>query len=451
MKRLHPVGVLRRRAFLSCIGGGLFLAGLPLRWAGAAQSIRYFTPTGAGGNSGADWQNAMRISALPRSLASAGPGDLFAIAVSEAAETPIPIDKGQISLKSSGNSESPIVLDAGGAEPPQPGRALFESSKPWSIEAIAGRKNASAYIALVKGASHIVVKGFDIRGTSPDGFVKFRGGKDGATEFRDVRFADLDARDVGRIIETDRQAFLKDIVVENCRAAGIVRGFARFHNIANSSFRNLDLDADNFDGGGKNVCQLISIQNGENLLFEDVTLKNARNEKWKEDGKPGYFQGDGIVCERGTRNVTIRRCHGSGMGDAAFDLKTTDVTMEECTSDACKFGARFWTESENVARRCAFRNPVAQGNTEGACIQASGRLVVVDTILEASGKNTAIALQRLKKGEPPEIRMTGGEIILRDNASLARANDRAILDLQGVKVNGEMRSGRYELEKNEIR
>ena len=35
-----------------------------------------------------------------------------------------------------------------------------------------------------------------------------------------------------------------------------------------------------------------------------------------DNGKQGYVQGDGIVCERNTRNVVIRRCQGSGMGDA---------------------------------------------------------------------------------------------------------------------------------------
>jgi hypothetical protein len=215
----------------------------------------------------------------------------------------------------------------------------------------------------------------------------------------------------------------------------------------------LELDADNMDAGGKNVCQLIAIEAGEDILFEDVTLKNAVSTKKSADGKTkGYVQGDGIVCERKTRNVTFRRCHGSGMGDAAFDLKTTDVTMEGCTTDKCKFGARIWTASNNIIRDCSFTNPATHGGgTSGACVQASGTLEIVDTKLQAGKGTSAIVLHTLPGGKPPAVRMRGGSIQLDDGAALATANGQGTLELTDVVVNGEKRTTTYQLDKNPVR
>ena len=448
-------GLNRRQMVLSMIGAVSATAicqPLLMRraWA-AAEIVRYhFTRTGAGKNSGSDWNNALRLEVLPQLLAEARPGGMFLIAADSRAPSVIAIDEKQLAVKVAGASGSPIVLDASGAGDEQVPQAVFQSGKPWSIEDFSRKKKASAYIALTEGASYIEIRGFRVKGTSADGLVKFRGGKSGPKEFSNVTIANVDATDVGRLIETDKQAFLKNIQIENCRAVGIVRGFARFYNLANADFRNLHLDAKNFDAGGKSICQLISINNGENLLFEDVTLKNAVNARFKDDGSVGYFQGDGIVCERGTKNVTIRRCHGSGMGDAAFDLKTTNVTIEESSSESCKFGARIWSQSDNVIRRCAFRNPVKYGNTKGSCVQASGSLTIEDSILEARGDGAALTLHQLKTGPAPHVVMRGGEVTLHDGAPLARSTQAGSLELHDVKVNGTLRSGRFDLDRNEI-
>jgi hypothetical protein len=234
--------------------------------------------------------------------------------------------------------------------------------------------------------------------------------------------------------------------VENCTATGVVRGFGRFRQISQSIFRQLNIDADRLDAGVKNACQLISIESGDDILFEDVILKNAISTK-----KDSYVQGDGIVCERKTRNITLRRCQGSGMGDAAFDLKTTDVTLENCSTDDCKFGARIWTQGNNVIRDCSFSNPRTRGGTSGACVQASGTLEITNSKFQAGKGTSAIALHMLGKDKPPHVRIKGGSIQLDDTAALATTNGIATLELQDVSVNGEMRTQVYQLNKNLIR
>ena len=116
-----------------------------------------------------------------------------------------------------------------------------------------------------------------------------------------VAVAEFDAKNVGRIIETERGAMLSNVTIENCRAFGIVRGFSRIYHLSNGVFRNLELDAANFDAGTPNVCQLLAVDAGDNILFEDVTLKNALNVPTPKAGKKeGYVQGDGITCETTT-------------------------------------------------------------------------------------------------------------------------------------------------------
>jgi hypothetical protein len=416
-------------------------------------SIMLFTASGAGAKDGSAWQDAMPLDALPNALSSARPGAGFLIGFESAGE-PVAIGKGQISIRASGEEDKPLFLEAGLvadqtgiAAAPEDRAAFFRSAEPWSLENFG--KGGSSFFALADGASHLRISGFSIDGTPADGFFKFRGKQ--ATTYRDIVISGIEARNVGRVIETEQAAMLQNLTVSDCRVVGIVRGFARFRNLSDSTLRNLDLDAAKMDAGRKNVCQLIAVSEGENLVFENLTLRNAINEPPppKEGKEPGYVQGDGIVCERKTSNVTVRNCHASGMGDGGFDLKTTNVTMEDCTTDSCKFGARIWAEGDNVIRRCNFRNPVSRNDTQGACIQAGGTLQVLDTKLHAGPGTVAISLSQKKNGKPPMVVMRGGSIDLEGNGAIAHANANGVLELEDVLVNGVKTTRRLVFEKKE--
>jgi hypothetical protein len=300
---------------------------------------------------------------------------------------------------------------------------------------------------LGKGAAHLRISGFRIDGTPADGFFKFRARQ--ATTFHHIVISGIEARNVGRVIETERAAMLEHITIADCRAVGIVRGFARFRHLSDSTLRDLELDAANMDAGGKDVCQLIAVGAGENLLFENIDLRNAVNQPPppKEGKEPGYVQGDGIVCERDTRNVTVRNCRASHMGDGGFDLKTTNVTMEGCSTDSCKFGARIWAAGDNVIRRCAFRNPVSRNDTRGACIQAGGTLRINDSSLQAGPGTVAISLSHKKDRKAPMVVMKGGAIETHGDGAVVGANGDGMLELHDVIVNGVLTTRRYEFEK----
>lgn len=460
MRRRDPRILTRRQALLATMAG-LLTAGQAHRLradaivpstaptAARPRSVQLFTASGAGDEDGRDWQNAMPIGALGKALSRARPGSGYLIGFASAGE-PIPLDRGQILIKVSGEEQRPVFVEAGriagrhelaAADSTAP---LFKSSKPWSVENF-GRRGSS-FFALANGASHLRLSGFSIDGTPADGFFKFRAKQ--ATTFDDIVLSGIEARNVGRIIETERGAMLRNLLVSDCRVVGIVRGFARFRDLTDATFRNLELDAANMDGGGKNVCQLIALSSGENVLFEDITLRNAINQPPPKEGKePGYVQGDGIVCERKTSNVTVRNCHASNMGDGGFDLKTTNVTMEDCTTDSCKFGARIWAAGSNVIRRCDFRNPVSRNDTMGACVQAGGTLQIIDTRMQAGPGTVAVSLSYKKDRKPPLVVMRGGSIETIGDGAVARCNGDGVLELYDVMVNGKPTTHRYVFEK----
>jgi hypothetical protein len=411
--------------------------------------IKRFTRDGAGGYGGDSWSDAMPIEWLGRSLRQAEPGSVFLIGFQPGKDEAIAFGGTRMLLQTSGSAEQPIVIQAGSVQPGDKAAAslqsaqatLFRSSSRWSIET--APRSPQFFLGFVKGASNLRISGFRIDGTSADGFFKFGGKKGSETTYSNVSFSDIQAVNVGRVIETAEGALLDHLSVTDCSAKGIVRGFARFRALSNAVFRNLDLDADNFDGGGKNVCQIIAVETGENIAFENVTLKNAINEKdaGLRDHGAGYIQGDGIVTERQTKNITIRKCHAEGMGDGGFDLKTTNIIMEDCTTKDCKFGARFWAHGDNVVRRSAFRSPKTRGKTSGTCVQAIGSVELHDCEFEVGAGCAAFNFERKK--ETPIIKMFGGSVQLKDGARLAGGQPGGILELHDVSVNGTTRNQRY--------
>jgi hypothetical protein len=453
----------RRQALLLSLGGVLSLwsagrlradALIPTQVTTAAKpkSVLMITAAGAGDEDGRDWQNAMPIGALSKVLGRARPGSGYLIGF-DPASGPVALDKGQIAIKASGDEKHPVFVQAGqiaGKHEIAAARGdlpFFKSAQPWSIQTV--RRRGSSFFAISNGASHLHLSGFHIDGTPADGFFKFRAKQ--ATTFTDIVISGIEARNVGRVIETERGAMLRNLLVSDCRAVGIVRGFARFRDLTDATFRNLELDAANMDGGGKNVCQLIALASGENVLFENITLRNALNEPPppKQGKEPGYVQGDGIVCERKTSNITVRNCHARNMGDGGFDLKSTNVTMEDCTTDSCKFGARIWATGDNVIRRCDFRNPVSRNDTMGACIQTGGTLEILDTKLQAGPGTVAVSLSHKKDQKPPLAVMRGGSIETSGDGAVAYCNGNGVLEVYDVMINGKPTTHRYVFEKKE--
>jgi hypothetical protein len=369
---------------------------------------------------------------LSGDLLAARRGDVFRIGFEPGREAPIFWDR-QCVLARSGAPRAPITLEAGFASgaanlvSPQGGAGAFFRN-PSAPAAGTGMPRLEGKAPLRIAASHVSLAGFRVEGAPSDGFVKFAG------PCADIHIGNWSGRSCGRVIETDRDAVLRDVVIENCEAALLVRGFARFRSLSHAVLRNLSLDAVHLDGGGENVCQIIAVTAGEDVTFENVSVKRAVNLRGAS-----YAQGDGIVCERNTANFTFRKCHGEDTGDAAFDLKTVNAVLEDCTTRDCKFGARIWASA--ALRRCAFTAPRRAGPNSGACIEVKGKASLEDCHLQA-GAGAAIFRVAERGDAVGAVRMRGGAIEMDPGATLIAGDPGGVVELDRVAVNGVTRTER---------
>lgn len=413
--------------------------------------ILRYTKDGAGRRQGDQWGDAKALRALDDDLKNAKPGDVFLIGFDRDREDPVFHDGDTLVLRGSGDAANPIRIEVGyvghleDVHPARgPGRRLFfKNHAAWSTRRSAPEESGGRYLTLAGGVSHLRIAGFALEGAPADGFIKFRAAEQAESAFDDVSIQGISAVRVGRLLETTKGASVKGLLVEDCDVFEMVRGFARFHAITDSVLRNLYLDAAGVDGGGENVCQIIAIESGSNVLFENIVMRNAINMiKSTTKGSSGaYVQGDGIVCERATSNMVIRNCHGSGMGDSAFDLKTDGVLIEDSSAYRCKFGMRIWSFGSNVIRRCAIGGPRRTGGNQGACVQSLGRVDVIDSTLQAGPGAAVFSIGGKKDGAERLIRVIGGSIRMDGNASLVAGEATGRIELHDVAVNGTLSNG----------
>jgi len=402
-----------------------------------------FTKSGSAGEDQGPWQGAKPIEIADKYLQRARPGDAYYFGFDRNREDPFFWSRTLFSLKRSGEPGRPILAEAGfmthegGVQlAPLPGGSVFfrQSGHRWAGKARPDT-DGQPFLTVQESASHLRIAGFTFVGAPASGFILFgNGGRKGT--FSNVLIQHLSATQVGRVVETMSDVHLDSLIVRDCDAYEIVRGFGRFRSISNSRFENLHLDAAGVDGGGERVCQILAFSSGSNVQFENVTTKNAVNALDAEKRGSDYVQGDGIVCERETSDFVFRNCHSVGMGDGGFDIKTNGFLMEHSSARGCKYGLRIWAQADNTVRYCAFENPRTYGDVMGASVWVGGRADIVDSRLQAGPGTSAFRFWETEG--TPHVRMFGGQIDLDSDAELAMGS--GTLELHDVAVNGELRN-----------
>ncbi len=411
--------------------------------------ILRFTKAGAGARNGEDWINAAGLDSLGERLRRAQAGDAFLIGFDRDREDPVFYSGRPIGISASGAAGKPIRLETGfighltDVQPAGgPGRHIFFKNAASSILRRGAGNGGGRYLTLDGNASHLHIGGFRVHGASTDGFLKFGTGKEKQT-FEDIVLRGMGATNIGRLIECNDNTVLNRVVIEDCDAAQISRGFARFRWLSDSVLRNIFLDAGDVDAGGTGICQLIHVAAGKNVVFENIVMRNAVNLSTGARSDNSYAQGDGLVTEAATEQFVIRGCHSRGMGDGGFDLKTVNVQLENCSAYGCKYGIRIWSSAENSIRRCAVENPRSTGGSQGSCIQTRGRVDVVDSYLQAGAGATIFSFNGEREASNRLIRVFGGSIRLDAGAALLAGPAHGTLELHGVAINGAVRDASY--------
>jgi hypothetical protein len=442
--------VMSRRSVLS--GLVTSVAMLPCAgWAqtDGAQAVQFacFLPDGAGDADGRDWENAAPFLSVGRFAAQATPGQSFFLGVRES-DTPEDWFGDQLLWDAGGTAEAPLYLTFGRVSDPD-GFSLAASQDDAAVFRMIGNETEPGERPNVRGrpfvtfgpaSSNLSIAGPAYDRSGANGFFSIEA--DG--ELRNLTFSDIHARQAGRVIETDGGTSLDGLTVERCSAVGLIRGFARFRDLSNAEFRDLDLDADFLDGGGGQVCQIIAVVRGRNLTFRRVRLANAINSLGAEERGSPYIQGDGLVLEEDTHDIRIEDCHASEMGDGGFDLKSEGVHMIGCTTTRCKLGIRIWSHHPgNLIESCVMTEPVSRPGNDGSCLWLAGNLTARDCTLHATEDMSPIRFGSGPDGTgDATLKIEGGEITHSQAATLVTGSA-GDLELENVLVNGVATSGRY--------
>ncbi|MCS6623214.1 right-handed parallel beta-helix repeat-containing protein [Roseibacterium beibuensis] len=401
----------------------------------------------SGDADGRDWNNALPLSRLNRLAASARPGQSIFVGLPEG-ETPHPWSGQHLRWAVSGTPTEAVSLHFGVLregetfhQPDHAGEApvfqmIGNETEPGERPDVGG----APFIVFQENSSNLHISGPSYLRSGGNGFFNL----DTGGEIQNLSFADIHAVNVGRVIETEQGTSVRDLLVERCSALGMIRGFARFHDLFEAEFRDLDLDADFVDGGGGAVCQIISVKSGADLSFRNLRLEKAINSLAAEERGSRYIQGDGLVLEEETRNVRIEDCYAADMGDGGFDLKSEHVYMANCRTERCKLGIRIWSHHPgNLIENCVMSEPVTRPHNDGSCLWLAGNLTARNCSLISAGDMSPIRFGGGADGTPDShLRIEGGEISYDERESLVTGTA-GTLELENVLVNGVETSGRF--------
>jgi hypothetical protein len=401
----------------------------------------------AGAGDGSGWPDAAPVRQARRLTASAVPGQDYLVGIDHAHQ-PAEWSGQQMPWDAGGTADAPLTLRFGlvtedGAFETRTSYAEGPLLRMTGNETSPGERpdvGGAPFIVLGPRSSNLHVTGPTYDRSSGKGFFNL----DADGPLTNLAFSDIHARLAGRVIETEHGTAITGLLAERCSALGLIRGFARFRELSEAEFRDMDLDADFIDGGGGAVCQILKVDRGTDLTFRGIRLAKAVNSLGAEERGSRYIQGDGIVLEEETARVRIDDCHASDMGDGGFDLKSEGVHMTNCTATRCKLGIRIWSHHpSNLIEACTVTEPVRRPHNDGSCLWVAGTLTVRNCMLHSADDMSPIRFGSGQEGTPEgRIKVEGGEITFAERAGLA-VGSAGEIELENVLVNGTETSGRF--------
>ena len=113
------------------------------------------------------------------------------------------------------------------------------------------------------------------------------------------------------------------------------------------------------------------------LLFEDVEAYNSKDRY--EGMDPDYLNGDGFIFEREVSNVTVRNAISANHWDAGFDIKASNVLIENVTSFGNKNNFKTWGNNITI-RSSLSHHAKRQLRSNGSTVEGNGMTVLDGTV-----------------------------------------------------------------------
>lgn len=395
-----------------------------------------------GFGNGNSWESAASIADLQAALRGARSGDEVIVGFERDREDPVFWNDTRIELTSGGVEGDPLRISFGfkgddrTVVAPSRGAAwpFFRAIGRASESQLAPDNGDGPFLEIEGPVSYLLISGPVFAGSGNKGFFRFSG------PARELAISHVHALHAGRVIECQDDSQISDLIVQNCSAFGLTRGFARFEVLSNATFRDLHLDAAMTDGTGNSVLQIIKVDSGTNLRFERILMANAVNAIAAEERGSSYIQGDGLVLEEGTSNVQIHDCSAVNMGDGGFDLKTDGVQLTGCSATGCKYGVRIWRQNRaNHIDRSQITAPQHRERNASACLWVGGYVRVTHSLLSATGGSVIRFGDGYDQGLNV-VEMRGGAIELHPGSSLL-GGEPGQLVLRDVLLDGKKFTG----------
>ncbi len=312
---------------------------------GPAGMVRHITV--AGGGTGASFEDAAGLSALPSLIASSAPGD--EVWIHAGAEDYVAA--GEIVIAAGGEPGLPVVVRGVGKDWHDAGRPRIVGTRanPWAPDGEVG----GVVFRLNAGADHLrfVNIGFADQG---NGCWRV------ARPVEDVRLENIVADNVHRLLEV----FVSgegEAPVKNFRLKDVsVRGYARA--VARIQYDSSDVVFEDVFGDSE-AQQYESFSTGITLdgPAHDIVFRRAVMLNNRQLAGEGYWNADGFSSERDNHAILYEDTFAAGNTDGGYDLKSTDTKLVRAVAADNKRNFRLWGQISLEA--CEGRDPFKRGGS----------------------------------------------------------------------------------------
>jgi len=293
----------------------------------AAAAEIHVAPDGAGQTDGTSWENALAAASLSEAVNKLQPGDTLLLAGGTYAKV-------SLSIHCHGTAESPITIRG-----VDRGSGLPHFVHQWKLES---PSQGATAIRLGQDASHITFQNLVIRRYRTGVYADEVGDGQGRSRltFDNV---DIDHCRYGYYLSDCDQLLLQDCDLSRYSK----HGFRLEQGCDQVAFRRCVADCSKGDTEWEKHTELLpfgfNINSGgrpsTRIVFEDCLAANnmmpLQNNRYKN--------GDGFVVEGNTQDVTFLRCRALRNQDAGYDLKVTDVRLNDCVAMGNGRQVRIWT------------------------------------------------------------------------------------------------------------
>lgn len=221
-----------------------------------------------------------------------------------------------------------------------------------------------------------------------------------------LRFENLTVVNMRAAVEVSSGS--NDIVIDGLRTEGN-RFAVRINASSNVTVRNA------YAAGSNNAFRAYGAS--RNLLFENITATGSKD---IYDGMdPDYLNGDGFIFEAEVSNVTLRNIVSSNHWDAGFDIKASNVLVENVVAFGNKNNLKLWGKNI-VVRNALSYGAKRQLREDGSTVEGNG--VTIET-----GASVKIYNSTFADNEDHDIRIYDDGTLILENSIVSRTNNTGAL------------------------